>query len=293
MENVIALESIRDFFSFLPKFNIPGIIEIIILTYVIYRLLLWVSKTRSWALIKGVLVIVFFFILANVFQFTAIVWIIERVAGIAVIALVVIFQNDLRQALEHLGRRNWLSNIIPSFNKYSKSTSDVAISEICKATFAMAKVKTGALIVIEQNDSLEKVEKTGIAIDGKVTSGLLINIFEKNTPLHDGAVLIVGNIIKAATCYLPLSENMEISKSYGTRHRAALGMSEVSDSKIIVVSEETGQVSMVSNGKIEHIEDEKSLKQYLIASIMSDDDENDNKVNIFGKVKGWLRYEKK
>ena len=173
--------------------------------------------------------------------------------------------TELRKALEQLGSRNLISELF-SFddNRENQGFSDRTVNEIVKATFEMAKVKTGALMVIERNVSLKEIERTGIEINGLVSSQLLINIFEHNTPLHDGAVLVRGNRIVAATCYLPLSDNMELSKQLGTRHRAGVGISEVSDSLTIIVSEETGQVSMAQNRQLSRGLTSAELRSALI-----------------------------
>jgi diadenylate cyclase len=195
---------------------------------------------------------------------TTILWIVQNVFGIAVTAMVVILQPELRKALEGIGRRNFFHGL---FN-FSEATeegrfSDKTINEIVRACVEMAKVRTGALIVIEQLSSLSEYERTGIDVDGIVTSQLLINIFEHNTPLHDGAVIIRGDRITSATCYLPLSDNMELGKELGTRHRAGVGVSEVTDSLTIIVSEETGKISVAYMGELERALDSDALKERL------------------------------
>lgn len=256
---------------------VSTIVEILLIAYVIYKFLVWIKNTRAWSLLRGILIIVVFVIIAYIFQFSVILWVLKNISGIAVIAIVIIFQDEIRNAIEHLGRQKFFSKLIPDLNKYTKS-SDEAINEIVDAAFRMGKVKTGALMVIEQGESLEHIEKTGIAINGEVSAALLINIFEKNTPLHDGAVMIAGDIVKCATCYLPLSDNFNISKSLGTRHRAALGLSEVSDAIVIVVSEETGRVSYCYRGNITVMENEKELKQVLFNHLEEKDDDKDKNI---------------
>ena len=168
--------------------------------------------------------------------------------------------------MEQLGSKNIITNIL-SFDdgKEDIGFSEKTVNEVVRATFEMAKVKTGALMVIERNDSLKEIERTGIEINGLVTSQLLINIFEHNTPLHDGAVVIRGNRVTAATCYLPLSDNMTISKDLGTRHRAAVGISEVTDSLTIIVSEETGRVTLADGGKLTAVSSGEALRGSLSA----------------------------
>jgi diadenylate cyclase len=178
--------------------------------------------------------------------------------------VIVIFQPELRKALEQLGSKNPFTGILTfDDGRDNSGFTDKTINELVKATFEMAKVKTGALIVIERSDSLKEIERTGIEVGGVVSSQLLINIFEHNTPLHDGAVVVRGNRVAAATCYLPLSDNMTISKDLGTRHRAAVGVSEVSDSLTIVVSEETGRVTVALEGGLKRITDADMLRTIL------------------------------
>lgn len=242
------------FQNYLSKLYLPGIawndvIEIIILAYVIYKIMAWIKNTKAWNLLKGIVVIAIFIFGAYVLQLRTILWVTQRMLGVGIIALVILFQPEFRHALERLGTRRMFIGMRSSegYERFSKKTAD----EIVDATFDMAVAKTGALIVIEQNLNLDEFIKTGITVDGTITSQLLLNIFEKNTPLHDGAVIIRDERVMAATCYLPLSNNESINKSLGTRHRAALGISEESDSLTIIVSEETGKVSIASGGRLE------------------------------------------
>ncbi len=243
-------ETYFDWF-YIPRVTITDLIEIIIIAIMIYYIMDWFKKTRAWTLVKGILILLFFTGLAMVFQFNTILWIFRNTISVGVIAVIIIFQPEFRRALEQLGRKRFFSSFLSSEeDSRSKKVDKRVLTEITKAVFSMAEVKTGALIVLEQEVRLGDYERTGIAIDAEVTSQLLINIFEHNTPLHDGAVLIRDNRIVSATCYLPLSDNLDISKALGTRHRAAIGVSEVSDSITIIVSEETGAVSIAYNGEI-------------------------------------------
>lgn len=255
MENFITrVESLKDqYLSWLsmPYVNIIDVIEIIIIAFLIYHVLVWTRNTRAWNLLKGMIIIFAFVLVAALFQMNTILWIFERTINILVIAAVVVFQPELRKALETLGTKSILSALwAPVRPEDQEKFTARTIEEISRACFAMGKVKTGALIVIKNKQSLDDYERTGIRVDAKVTSQLLINIFEKNTPLHDGAVIVQGDRITSATCYLPLSDNMNLSKELGTRHRAAIGISEVTDSLTIVVSEETGSVSLAFDGSI-------------------------------------------
>ncbi len=246
----------------MPTIHKTDVVEIIILAFLVYYILAWIKNTKAWALLKGVIVIAVFILLAAFFQMNTILWIVTNVFSIAAIAIVVVLQPELRKALEELGQKNFFSSLI-SFDSGKTEGglfSDRTVNEIAKACVEMGKVKTGALIVIEQHQSLKEYERTGIDVDGIVSSQLLINIFEHNTPLHDGAVIVRGNRVVSATCYLPLSDNMALSKELGTRHRAGVGISEVTDSLTLIVSEETGKISVAYGGRLERAVDVDRLK---------------------------------
>ena len=283
MDNVIGF--IR---NALEKFNMPSIswtdvVEIIVIAYLVYEILVWFNKTRAWSLLKGLFVIFAFLLIAEILEMNTILWIAGKLFTIAATVLVVVFQPELRKALEQLGRRNFLSSMIPfdSSKDNEGRFSDRTINEVIRACNDMARVKTGALIVIEQNDSLNDIERTGIAIDGVVTSQLLINIFEHNTPLHDGAVVIRGDRVTAATCYLPLSDNLTLSKDLGTRHRAGVGISESTDSLTIIVSEETGRISIAYEGELFRNVDNDTFRRKM--EMIQNKQEGDKKRILFRK----------
>jgi len=243
---------IDDYFNVnIPDVSITDVIEIFIIAYFMYHLLVWVKNSRVWMLIRGVLIIMLFFVVAAILQMNTILWLGEKLVSVAVTILIVVFQPELRRALEQIGRRKISSLFTWNLLKTGvKKFDDSTIIGMVSACYEMGAVKTGALIVVEKDMQLTEFERTGISLDALVTRQLLINIFEKNTPLHDGAVIVRGDRVVSATCYLPLSDNMALSKDLGTRHRAAVGISEVSDSLTIVVSEETGTVSYAKEGKI-------------------------------------------
>lgn len=285
-----SFQRLQSWISFLPRITLTNLVEIVIMTVLLYEVLLWIKNTRAWNLLQGLVVILGAAFLASVFHLDTILWLLEKTATIAVTALIIIFQPELRRALEQLGSRNLLSGIFPfAEGKEQQGFTEKTANEIIKATFEMAKVKTGALIVIERSVSMKEVERTGIEINGIVSSQLLINIFEHNTPLHDGAVVIRGNRVTAATCYLPLSDNMMISKELGTRHRAALGISEVSDSITVVVSEETGAVSLVEDGVLHRIGEAEHLRRALYAI----NEQGASEKNWFKLWKGRKKHERK
>lgn len=258
------IRSLSSFFSYLlPKNLLPGdIVEILLIAFLLYYVISWIKNTKAWSLVKGILVLIIIWIIAEMFQFNAILWIFANTINVGIIALFIIFQPELRRALEQLGRKN-ISLFSFDFRGNNRRFSDETIQEIITATFEMAKCKTGALMVIEGDTSLGEYERTGIMLDAKVSSGLLINIFEHNTPLHDGAVIIKNDRITAATCILPVSDNMQLSKELGTRHRAGVGLSEVADGLTIIVSEETGKVSLARNGQLIRGVDEMYLRSKL------------------------------
>lgn len=258
---------LQNYFSklYIPRITWTDVIEIIIIAVVLYNILLWIMNTKAWALLKGIIVVALFAVVAYLLNLKTILWIAGKTISVGIIALVIIFQPELRRALEQLGRKRFMLRF---FNFGDNSDKDERFSvktadEIVDACYKMGAVKTGALIVIEQDIVLEEYIKTGIPVDGIVTSQLLINIFEHNTPLHDGSVIIRGNRVVAATCYLPLTDNVNLSKALGTRHRAGVGISEATDSLTIIVSEETGKVSVAFGGELIHDIDSDSLKNKL------------------------------
>lgn len=256
---------------YLSKLTLPGIgiidiIEIILISFFVYQFMVWIKFTRAYTLLKGILLVLAFIFIAYLFKMNTILWIVRNLADVLIIGVIVIFQPELRKVLEQLGQKKIMSAIIPFDNgrEVKERFTDKTINELVKACFDMGEVKTGALIVIEREILLTEYERTGINIDAVLTSQLLINIFEHNTPLHDGAVIVRGNRVAAATCYLPLSDNMELSKQLGTRHRAGVGISEVSDSLTIIVSEETGKVSIAQKGKLQSGVSSAVLREALV-----------------------------
>ncbi len=249
----------------MPSITPTDVLEIAIIAFFVYQILLWIKNSKAWFLLKGIFVILVFVMIAILLEMNTILWIFKSILNIGIIAVVIVFQPELRRALEQLGRKRFISSLFAFDNSRSgeERFSDKTVSEIVKASYDMGKVKTGALIVIEKELSLAEYERTGIGVDGLVSSQLLINIFEHNTPLHDGAVIIRGNRIVSATCYLPLSDNMELSKALGTRHRAGVGISEVTDSITVIVSEETGRVSVANLGKLYVNLEPDELKEML------------------------------
>lgn len=271
------------------KFGFTDLLEILIISYLAYHIMVWIKNTRAWVLMKGLLVILVFMLLAIIFNMQTIQWIARNVLGFAVTALVVIMQPELRKALEEIGKKNLLNSVLPFDNsrRDNSKMSGRTIQEIVKACVAMGRSRTGALMVIAQDQSLNEYERTGIEIDALVSSQLLINIFEHNTPLHDGAVVINGNRVTSATCYLPLSDNMELSKDLGTRHRAGVGISEVTDSLTIIVSEETGKIGVAYDGNLERGLSAERLTERLtnFVSKVQEDEKKNIKHHIEKRIK--------
>lgn len=259
-------EIIANLRRYVPSIEVGDILEILIIAFLIYNIILWIQKTRAWTLLKGLLVILIFWVVASYFKMNTILWLGENVFGFAITAVIVVLQPELRKAMEELGNKNLIANALPFDNgrNVDNTFTEKTVNEITRACVEMGKVKTGALIVIEQKESLAEYERTGIDVDGIVTSQLLINIFEHNTPLHDGAVIIRGNRVTSATCYLPQSDNGDISKEVGTRHRAGVGISEVTDSVTVIVSEQTGKISITMGGQLERGFDGERLKARLM-----------------------------
>lgn len=274
---------------YIPKITATDVFEIIIIAFLVYQIMTWIKNTKAWMLLKGFLVMAVFIVAAAVFQMNTILWIVNKAISVIAVAAVVVFQPELRRALEKLGEKEFLSSVVP----FEKGKADERFSEdtekaLIDAAFEMGAVKTGALIVIERAIRLYEYEATGIKLDSLVSPQLLINIFEHNTPLHDGAIIVRGDRIVSATCYLPLSENMRLSKELGTRHRAAVGISEVSDSLTVAVSEETGYVSVAEGGKIYRNLSKEQLRQRLDELRI-----RSRETGHLNKWKGWFIREKK
>ncbi|MCL2377854.1 MAG: diadenylate cyclase CdaA [Defluviitaleaceae bacterium] len=246
----------------IPAFGPAQVLDILIIAGVLYLILRWVKRTHAWVLIRGIVIMLALWFIANVFDLVTLGWLLEHMFTVGLIALVVIFQPELRKVLEQMGRGQYLASFkIDSEQKVY--ATDQTIGEIIKAAKMMGEVDTGALIVIEQGVDLGEQERTGIAIDAQVSSQLLLNIFEKNTPLHDGAVIIRNNRVAAAKCILPLSAE-SLDSALGTRHRAAVGVSEVSDARVIVVSEETGTISVAIDGQLNRGVSESKMRELLL-----------------------------
>lgn len=296
---LIAEFIFTNFNFMIPYIRIIDIVQILLLTIVLYNVILWLRNTKAWNLLKGILILLLFYIVAAFLNMTVIVWLVNNCLSVVIMVFVIVFQPEFRQALERLGSNmgggnggSFLTRLIPiefgereEENQFTKQT----VMEILNAVFAMASVKTGALIVIQNTMPIvHYVQRWGTNIDAIVGSELLINIFEKDTPLHDGAVVIIGNRIASAKCFLPLNEMEGISSRLGTRHHAAAGISEITDSITVIVSEQTGRVSVAREGKIKTNLDRKSLEKELLTLCKEEEEPG------AGKSKGvWKRNRQK
>ena len=246
-----------------PLDVIKAIVEILMLTYFFYAVLNIFRETMAWQLLKGVMLILAITAIANLANLRTLSFILNNTFSVLAIGMVVVFQPELRRGLEQIGR----SALNVFFSAEAGQSTYNMINAVVHACVEMSKEKTGALIVIERRTKLGEIIDTGILLGADISAELLINIFTKNTPLHDGAVVIRDARIEAATCYLPLTEGMDINKEFGTRHRAAIGMSEISDALVIVVSEETGRITFIRDGAIERGLGEDQLRQLLIMNL--------------------------
>ena len=268
----------------IPTIHSTDVVEMLMISVVVYYMLLWMRRTKAWSLLKGLLVILAFFLIAAMFNMTTILFIAEKSLLVAATALVVILQPELRRALEQLGNKSFFSNIITLDNGRGTGYSDHTIDEIVRASFAMGRVKTGALMVLEREQTLSEYEKTGISVDAVVSNQLIINIFEHNTPLHDGAVIFRGDRLVSATCYLPLSDNPSLSKALGTRHRAGVGISEMTDALVIIVSEESGKVSVAVGGELFSGLSQEGLREKL--ELVREKDREEGRKSFKARMKG-------
>ncbi|WP_337955027.1 diadenylate cyclase CdaA [Garciella nitratireducens] len=262
--------------------RIRDVIDIAIVAYVFYKLMGLIKETRAEQLIKGIIFILLATQLSEWLGLYTINWILKNTLTVGVIAILVVFQPELRRGLERIGRSKFFGNI---FEKSSEEQSTGTIDEIIKAVQMLSKDKVGALIVIERETKLGEVIETGIHLDSLVSGELIINTFIPNTPLHDGAMIIRGDRIVASGCFLPLTENQGLSKQLGTRHRAGLGITENSDSVVVIVSEETGIISLAMDGKLSRYLDIQSLRQILI-DVLVEKEQNPIQFN-------WLKWRRK
>ena len=247
---------------YIPSLGVPQVLDILIVTVLLYTIIKWIRRTQAWVLLRGIVLILIIALAAEVLDLITVQWIVDNAIGMGFVVVVILFQPELRKALEQIGRSSNLIHLKPELNEPSHNSA-ATVDEVLSAARQMSKTETGALIVLEQDIDLGEYERTGVPLDAQVSAKLLLNIFERNTPLHDGAVIVKDNRVSAATCILPIT-SQTLDSSYGTRHRAAVGVSELSDARVIIVSEETGRISVAIGGKIVHDLHESKMRELLI-----------------------------
>ncbi|ABK61262.1 MULTISPECIES: diadenylate cyclase CdaA [Clostridium] len=262
--------------------SVFSVLDIIVVSYIFYKFYMLMNETRAEQLLKGILFIILLIPISSLLHLTTLNWILNKTLTIGVLSLIIIFQPEIRKALEHIGRSAFTDKHILE----NEEKMDEVVTQIVNAVENLSKSRTGALIVFEQTTGLGDVISTGTKLDSVVSAALLENIFVVNTPLHDGASIIRNDRIAAAGCFLPLTNNTEINKQLGTRHRAAIGISEVSDALVIIVSEETGVISLAVNGNLTRYYTKERLKDILIKIITY---RQTKKVTYREKVKSWIK----
>jgi diadenylate cyclase len=277
MENIFKV-----LMNSLTALDIFSILDIIVVSYIFYKGYMLIKETRAVQLLKGILLILLLIPVSSILRLTMLKWILEKTITIGVLSIIIIFQPEIRRALEHLGRS--------AFNDIhileDEEAMEKVVTEVAEAVESLSNERTGALIVIENRTGLGEVIGTGTKLDAVVSSALLQNIFVVNTPLHDGATIIRNDRIVAAGCFLPLTSNDNISKSLGTRHRAAIGISENSDALTIIVSEETGTISLTVNGRLTRNYTKERLRDILIRILKS---RQKKKLSFREKVMAWIK----
>lgn len=265
------------------SFRIWDVIDIAIITFVLYKAIMLFRDTRSKQIIKGILILLLVWAIARIFNLVIISWVFTKIVDYLVFAALIIFHPELRRAIEKVGysKFNFLGFGKDEANQSEKLES---INQICRAVGSMHEQKVGALIVIERETALGEIISSGTVVDAKITSELLCNVFYPKSPLHDGAVIVRNERVYAAACILPLTSNNRLSKELGTRHRAAIGLSETADAVVVVVSEETGKISVVVNGKIKRGYSPQTLHEELKGLLITDTEDNE-KNNVFVKIK--------
>lgn len=264
----------QGFISLAKNVSIPDLVDIIIVTYIFYKVYTFIKDTRAEQVLKGMLFLLIATKLSEIFNLHTLYWMLENTLTVGLIAVLIIFQPELRSGLEYIGRTKF--NFLGK-NNYSL-TEDMLnkdIEEIVECLYSLSRQKIGALIIMERDTKIGEVINTGTIIDGDISRQLLINIFIPNTPLHDGAVVIRDGKVKAAACFLPLTESKDLSKDLGTRHRAAIGVSEISDCLSLIVSEETGAVSIAKSGKLYRNMTKERLTNILRSNLKSSDQDQE------------------
>lgn len=256
--------------NLLTGIGISDVIDILIVAFVVYKVLGFIKESRAGQLVKGLLILLIAFFISDLFQLYTLNWILKGTMTVGIIALIVVFQPELRRGLEYMGRSKLIR---PVFGKVDKNKAKVISVEVARAIENMSTTRTGALLVVERQTALTDICETGTMLDANITAGLIETIFYEGSPLHDGAVIIRGDKLHSAGCVLPLTENKTISKALGTRHRAGIGITENSDALVFIVSEETGIVSMAEDGKMDRFLDVKTVEKSMLNIYLNTADE--------------------
>ncbi len=278
------MEVLKLMLSTIKNISFFSALDILVVAYIFYKLYMLIKETRAEQLLKGIVLIFVLIPISQLLNLTMLNWILNKTITIGVLTIVIIFQPEIRSALEHLGRTAFADKHIFE----NEETVESVITEVVNAVENLAKSRTGALIVIEQKTGIGEVIKTGTTMDAVISSALLENIFVVNTPLHDGATIIRNDRIISAGCFLPLTNNDKISKKLGTRHRAAIGITETSDALTIIVSEETGNISLAVNGRLVRNYDRDKLKKILVQIIKN---RQSKKITLKERVRAWIKRE--
>lgn len=271
--------------SIMKNMTVFSILDIIVVSYIFYKIYNLLRETRAEQLLKGILFVFLLIPISELLQLRTLSWIINQTITIGVLTIVIIFQPEIRKALEHLGRSTFTDRHILE----DEETRNEVVNEMVNAVMNLSESRTGALIVLEQKTGLAEIIDTGTKIDAIVSAALLENIFVVNTPLHDGATIIRDNRIISSGCFLPLTDNNSINKKLGTRHRAGIGLSETADAVVIIVSEETGTISLALNGKLLRNFDDIKLKNTLLKIIAN---RQPKKLTLREKVSAWIKNKK-
>jgi len=272
---------IDDISGILMSIGITDIIDIIIVAFLFYKVIGFIKETRAQQLVRGIVVVLVAFLLSQIFDLNLLNWLLKSLLTIGLIAIIVLFQPELRRGLERIGRKGIIAD---QFRDISKEDAISTVHKIIDAVDDFSSTRTGALIAIERQTILNDIVETGVIVDAQISSRLLGNLFYEGSPLHDGAVIIRGTRIHAASCVLPLTSRTNIGGNLGTRHRAGVGLGEVSDALVIIVSEESGAISIAQNGDFKRFVDLKTLEKQLLDIYLYN--EEDGRDNLVGKILG-------
>lgn len=275
------MQEIREFFeTVFTGFGVTDAVDILLVAFVVYKIMKFILETRAEQIFKGILLLILVTVLSDIFNLHTLNWLCKGAVALGAVAILIVFQPELRRALEIIGRGKFVKG---SMTKTEKEENKIIVRTIVNAIKTMSREKTGALIVFERDTMLEDIAETGTILDAKISEQLLGNIFYEGSPLHDGAVIISEGVIYAAGCVLPLSKRQDLSKSLGTRHRAGLGITENSDALVIIVSEETGIISLAEDGVLERFLDAKAVEKKLLDFYMKEDNVGGRLSRLFGK----------